>query len=214
MLFSTAKMFVSSFAWHFNTNDLPDLTKSNHFKRYIKALKLEFVGGTPINRKKPILSEHLENYAKALNSKEISKLEITKMTIYSLMWFGFLRVSELTNLKFKDISIEENKTICLSLVQTKNDPDGYGIVTYIPYQESCIIHPYSWLIQYINLHSFSNDDRVFPYSTITIERYAKFLAKFNNLDECEYSSHSFRRGGAYTASARGVQDCQIQKHGR
>ena len=136
------------------------------------------------------------------------------MTIYSLMWFGFLRVGELTNLKMNEISIDENKTICISLVQTKNDPEGYGIVTYIPYQESCIFHPYSWLVQYFNLNHFSNNNRVFPYSSATIERYAKYLARTNNLNESDYSSHSFRRGGAYTASARGVQDCQIQKHGR
>ena len=68
-------------------------------------------------------------------------------------------------------------------------------------------------MKYFELYSFQENEIVFPLSKQTIERYSKELAKYNNISEKEYSSHSFRRGGAFTASARGVR-LQHSKYGR
>ena len=137
------------------------------------------------------------------------------MSIFSIMFYGFLRVSELKSLLRSDVIIEDDKTIVLTIRTSKTDPTGKGIQIHIPYIENApIYHPYSWLIKYLSIFKFLPNDHLFDLSKQTIERYAKQLAQLNGLDSRKYSSHSFRRGGAHTAPANGIQDCQIQKHGR
>ena len=189
-----------------------DCTKTQDFKHYIKSLRVSMGGSCPPNRKEPILPVHLANYALSLKD---TNNDIIKMTIFSLMFYGFLRVSELKNLLRSDVSIENNRTIVLNIRSSKTDPTAKGIQTFIFYfQENPIYHPYVWLTKYLFLFNPDANQPLFSLGKQTIERYVKELAKFNGLNPRAYSSHSLRRGGAHTASSKGIQDCQIQKHGR
>lgn len=210
--YATVKCFVNAFTWYFKNNNMIEVTKTTKFKQYIKSLRVSMQGDTPPHRKEPFLPDHLKTFAlKVIDNKN----DIMKMSLYSIMFYGFLRVSELKNLLRSDVNIEEDKTIVLTIRSSKTDPTGKGIQTFIPYIENPpIYHPYTWLVRYLADLKISSNDPLFAQSKQTIERYAKQLAKLNGLNPANYSSHSFRRGGAHTASSNGIQDCQIQKHGR
>ena len=88
--FSTVKCYIAAFSWYFRSNNMNDCTKSHDFKQYIKSLKVSMGGSCPPNRKEPILPIHLTKYALSLKD---TNNDIIKMTIFSLMFYGFLRVS-------------------------------------------------------------------------------------------------------------------------
>ena len=204
--------FVNAFTWYFKNNNMHDVTKNTQFKQYIKSLRVTLKGDSPPHRKEPFKTDHLKNFALRIID---NKKDIMKMSLYSIMFYGFLRVSELKNLLRSDINIEDDKTIVLNIRSSKTDPTGKGIQTFIPYKENPpIYHPYSWLISYLSNSKIPPNEPLFKLSKQTIERCAKQLAQLNGLNPSNYSSHSFRRGGAHTASSNGIQDCQIQKHGR
>ena len=152
-------------------------------------------------------------------SKIVNQIDLTKyynlrfMTAISLMYYGFLRISELTNLKYNDISIEENG-ITLNIRISKNDPFGKGCICYIQNSNT----PYSPHILLNRLKQFPNfKSKTYPfkYNISNFNSKLRILLDLINIKDTQnYSSHSFRRGGTTEAARAGIQDNVIKQHGR
>jgi integrase len=146
--YSTMRLAIAAFAYHFRINDLPDLTKAIRFKVF-------------------------------------------------------------TGLKKSHIQIQDD---ILVITLNKSKVDQFGIGTKV------LIHdngkPYSVFkfIQYLT--PIGESEKVFPKSTATYTRHLRQMFDKLNLPSEHYSSHSFRRGGAYMAAKKGVPDSVIKAHGR
>lgn len=89
----------------------------------------------------------------------MNNIENVRMMFYmSLSFFGFLRISELLNLKKKDIiyDSEKNKLI-LNIRYSKTDQNGQGFTTYLYNNNNKSYHP----LKFIGfLSNINNDDYI------------------------------------------------------
>ena len=208
--YNTFKLFVASFSHYFMINNLPDVTKNNEFRTYKKSIQ-RTLGTSPHKDKKPITKEFMIAISQKID-KTIFE-EVRFFTAMSFAFYGFLRFSELRNLKMNDIKIE-NDGICLTITQSKNDPLGKGTLCFISKNEQPH-NPYSWFTLLISIKKFSDDHLLFNYSLQTFSRKIKeHLKNIGVKSYYKFSSHSLRKGGANAAAKFGIQDNIIQRHGR
>ena len=113
--YNTFKLFVASFSHYFMINNLHDVTKNKEFRTYKKSIQ-RTLGTSPHKDKKPITKEFMIAISQKID-KTIFE-EVRFFTAMSFAFYGFLRFSELRNLKMNDIKIE-NDGICLTITQSK-----------------------------------------------------------------------------------------------
>ena len=123
-----------------------------------------------------------------------------------------MRVGEISALKVKNLQVDsERNLLACTFERSKADQFGVGVTSYIPITES-LTNP----VRYIDiLRGKEPEERVCPWSMYSlISRLRQRLEMIGVEDPAAYSWHSFRRGAAFLASRKGVQDCVIKKHGR
>ena len=81
-------------------------------------------GGSNPNAKHPISVELIKTMAEKINLKDDYQIEL--MTISSLCFYGFLRISECTSLLREDVKIEDN-TMTVYIRSSKTDQDAKGV---------------------------------------------------------------------------------------
>ena len=101
---NTIKLYVAAFSYHFNENGFNDETKNTNFKKFIKSIRLKMTEDPP-NRKHPITKEMISKIAETINIKDQESVRF--MTTMSLMYYGFLRLSEVSNLTIGDINLDD-----------------------------------------------------------------------------------------------------------
>ena len=106
---SSLKLLISSFAYHFNSNSHPDLTKDPSFKRFFKAIRLEKTEAHPF-RKEPITPQILIQLSKNINLNNFFQLRL--FTMITVMFAGFLKFREAAILKMGDI-VFIDEAICI-----------------------------------------------------------------------------------------------------
>lgn len=118
-------------------------------------------------------------------------------------------------MKENQIIFEENRII-ITLEQSKTNQTGKKENIYI-YNTSTCYSPFKWLPMYYNMlakHQIRGC-QLFP---ITQRQFRCFFKKKLEMiigdDINKYSSHSLRKGAAYTAALNGAQDSQIKVMGR
>ena len=212
---NTIKLHVAAFAYHFAISHLPDLTKDPPFKKFIKSIRLER-GDLPPNRKSPITGSMIDQIKK--NKKRLENIiTVRNITMLCLAHAGFLRCSELLNIKKKDVIIDdENQLLKIFIPVSKTDPTAEGVNVFIT-NSNTPHSAFKWICTYFsilsNFKQIKPEDRIFPISENTLNCIIKRYKNYNGFDG-KFSAHSLRRGGAHDAFQQGIPEASIKKHGR
>ena len=175
-----------------------------------------------LNRLWGVCSEHKEDYN-------------TKM-IWAACWlcfFVFLRAGEMTvpsdnefdeavHLRIKDIAVDNARHLSIMQIrikQSKTDPFRQGISLYVGKTGSHIC-PVASMMNYLQVRGMSPSGPLFQFSdgrVLTRKRFVDFVRaglKKADIDDRNYSGHSFRIGAATTAAKKGIEDAIIKTLGR
>ena len=211
--FGYLKAFVAGLAHYFRENNMVDLTKTYEIYKYKEGLMRSMKGESCPNAKEPITPQMLNDISSIIDQTD--RIQVRDMTMYAIMFYGFLRFRECAELKRDDIITEVDGKLRIIIRSSKTDKYGEGESIYIlPTGKSyCAI---KWLIQYIRICEIQSKLLNFNMSNTTFKRRLdRYLSQINIDKEMKcYAGHSFRRGGAHFASLHGVQDCNIKAHGR
>ena len=138
---------------------------------------------------------------------------------FTLAFYGFLRVSEYTDLRWCDVtSFPDHITIVLH--QSKTDPfrRGCTVVVYSTKSSTCPVHAferYQRLSGSIIVTSpLFQAGRFRPLSRAAVTKTIRLLLHHAGVDDRRYASHSFRIGAATTAAAAGLPTWLIKQLGR
>lgn len=138
---------------------------------------------------------------------------------FTMAFYGFLRVSELINLCWNDVSISSDY-ISVSLHQSKTDPFRRGCTIQI-FKTNSSTCPHHAIDRYRRVSgdvtpstSLCQAGRFHPLSRAAVTNILRQLLKRAGIDHSHYSSHSFRIGAATTAAAAGLPAWLIKNLGR
>ena len=81
------------------------------------------------NSKLPMTVSMMEDFAKLLNMDDI--LAVRDMTMYAVMFYGFLRLSECTKLTDSDLVLNEGNQLAILIRDSKTDQTGADETIYI-----------------------------------------------------------------------------------
>ncbi|XP_067218215.1 uncharacterized protein [Chanodichthys erythropterus] len=151
--------------------------------------------------------------------------------MFTLAFFGFLRVSEITtNSKFNpaihptfsDLQVLDTDTICFLLKCSKTDQLKNGNFIHI-FNLPTPIQPYQSLSYFLAhrkvqisspLDPLFIDENNLPVTRHWFQKKLKYILTHSGIQAHLYSSHSFRIGAATTAAQKGLPDHQIKLLGR
>ena len=207
---NTLKSYITGFSYYFKTNNLQNLTLSNEFKQFKAGLLRSFKENSSPFAKKPFKPEFFIHFLQIADMNDIRNLRI--MFYMTLSFYAFLRISELLNLRKKDIIYDVNKNkLIINIRFSKTDQNGKGVTTYLYNNTQKVYHP----LNFINFISNLNDnDYIVNMSEENLRKELNNVLKQLDLDVNQYSWHSFRRGGATLASQNHIDPAIIKAHGR
>lgn len=183
--------------------------KQIHGKPKVKALPLTLETLT-------VLTAYLQNGGQLMDWRNNALLQVG--------FFGAFRRSELTSLRIEHIRfVPEGMEILIP--RSKTDQHGEGQWCAIPYgnQQVCPVRAVQHWLEKAQLQQGPLFRRLTKHGAIAdealrpgqVNRILQALAKACQLPEAErYSSHSFRRGFATTASQKGAPFGAIMRQGR
>ena len=204
---------IAAFAHHFQSNNLPDITKEKAFKEYKKGLSRDLKGESFPNAKAPITTEILQLICQQID--EDDHLQLRDIAMYSLMFYGFLRFNECVALTQENLTIYIEGKLRIEIKSSKTDPNGKGAFVFINSRDTsyCAVR---WYRRYRDKCLSNKNEISFAMSQPTFRKrlhtYMRRIALPEDIEK--YSGHSFRRGGAASAAINGVQDSHIKVHGR
>ena len=210
MTINTLKSYITGLSFYFKSKDLPNLTLTNEFKKFKSGLQRAFKEDSSPFAKLPFKTEFFLQY---LQIYDMNDIENIRMIFYmTLSFYGFLRISELLNLRKKDIvyDVQQNKLI-LNIRYSKTDQNGNGVTTYLYNNQHKVYHPLNFIHFIQNLN---DDDLIVNISEDLLRKRLNDVLNDLKLDTSKYSWHSFRRGGATLASQNHIDPAIIKAHGR
>ena len=207
--YSTLKLYIASFSAYLQMRDEENLTVSVSFKILKNGLQRVMLGGAHPFQKEPFELE----FFKALH--DIMNLSVhEERLLFFLMCLSFnyfMRIGELLSLKAGSLVLdEEAKLLACHFERSKSDQLGVGVTSYISISPG-INDP----VAYIDvLSGLQPSDKICPWSQKALTSRLRARLSAIGVDAQRFSWHSFRRGAAFLASKKGIQDCVIKKHGR
>ena len=187
----------------------------------------------PTIKKEPILPHHLLLLTEKYGNNESCLPDLRILTICLLGYSGFLRFSEIVNIKRSDISFhDQHVSIFISRSKTDKYNQGSSVCIAKTGLKTC---PVNILCRYLDMAGIK------CYSNEFIFRQITYLKKSNSyrlrdtkkplsytrareiilsaledigLDKKKFGLHSLRSGGATAAAAAGIPDRIFKKHGR
>ena len=207
---NTLQSYITGLSYYFRSNNLINLTLTNDFKKFKNGLKRAYKENTSPFAKLPFKPEFFLRY---LELNDMSEIENVRMMFYmSLSFYAFLRISELLNLRKKDIvyDVARNKLI-INIRFSKTDQTGHGFTTYLYNNTNKCYHPLNFIGFIANL---KDDDLIVNIKEDYLRRKLNDVLSQLGLDKNLYSWHSFRRGGATLASQHHIDPAIIKTHGR
>lgn len=204
------RQFVSAFSHHFREESLPNLTLSPDFSNYMNGLRRLMNGDHCPKAKLPIDSTTMNDLANLIDTSKESEIEF--MAIASLCFYGFLRISECLGLSLDDIT-NQNNNLIIRIISSKTDQTGRATFVYIRITNTRY-HPIIWLKEHLKASRSNPNGKIFSlnqnYFRATLKNKLSLLDK----EAEKYSTHSFRKGAAFSSALAGVQDCNIKSMGR
>ena len=227
---SVLEAYVYSISWHHTLSLKPNPCKDNFVSLILEGGKRML--SRPINKKEPITTDillKLVNFYK--KSCTLPNLRTCAMCL--LGFSGFLRFSELSNIRFSDLIWHDNY-LEIKIRQSKTDiyRRGNSIIIGKTGNDLC---PLFWLRKYISEAGFDNDPDNFVFTAVN---YFKSTGSYKvtntrkalsytrcrevllsalediGLDSSKYALHSLRSGGASAAAGNNVPDRLLKVHGR
>ena len=188
--------------------------------------------GHSVTKKEPITPDTLKFIVLSYGNENSNLKDLRVACMCLLSFSGFLRFSELANLKRSNITFFDSY-VKLFLEKSKTDVYREGRDVVIS-KTNTITCPVSMLSRYLNMANIS------PTSTEYIFRGVSYCKHSNNyklrksgklsyttareillsalqyigLDKSKFGLHSLRSGGATAAAAAGIEDRIFKKHGR
>ncbi|OHT10240.1 hypothetical protein TRFO_04238 [Tritrichomonas foetus] len=206
--YSYIRTLVAGLSYYMKSEEIPDLTQDILFKKFLNGVSCKMHGKSKKYAKKPI---HPNDLVLVLRLIDLSVKKESKLAfLMTVMFFGFLRISEALNLTRKDINLKQNDMMEVLIRNSKTDQEGKGQYVIIK-DGGQAYSPFRYLEI---LNSIDPDEKFFENSAEQFNRIFRIHLTTISLDANKYNSHSFRRGGACYDSHQGVQDCMIKKHGR
>ena len=183
------------------------------------------------NKKEPFSGEDLELIVNRFGNSD-SLIDLRFVTLALLSYSGFLRFNEAISLKRNQITFKEAHAE-LSIVRSKTDQTAKGAKVIISRTKSKAC-PVLALQKYLITAQIPESSSEFIFRKVSFLRksgtyklrqgphlsYSRareiLLQNLSalGLDKSKFGLHSFRSGGATSASNRGVPDRLIKKHGR
>lgn len=217
-------------SWAHKLAGLPDPCKSN-LVISVREGALRLIGHS-LSKKEPITPDILKHIV-LLYGKDNANLKDLRVACMCLLSFsGFLRFSELANLKRNNIIFFDSH-VKLHLEQSKTDiyREGKDVLISRTLNSTC---PVNMLQRYLISADISdnNTDYIFrglvyckSVDSYKLRKTGKLsytsardilLSALNNLglDKTKYGLHSLRSGGATAAASANIEDRIFKKHGR
>ncbi len=216
--------------WFHKLGNWNDPCESNLCVNILEACKR--ISKKPVKKKEPLTVADLEKIADLNRHSENSFLDLRNFCFVLLNFAGFLRFSEVSVLKLKDITFYETHMVVF-IEKSKTDVYRDGNRIYIA-KTGTKLCPVTTLEQYIRKAELTlEDEYIFrnvsywkskkdyrlrkgnspvTYSSMR-DNLKKTLGKIGK-DVTEFSLHSLRSGGATAAANRGVKDRLFKRHGR
>ena len=183
---------------------------------------------TPDSKGKlPLTPTHLRSMTFMVDSSKF--VHTRDLVMFILMFGGMLREDEAVKLKAVEVWIDVEPLtgepfLNIWVDKSKTDQQRKGHHIVLAAQADPRLCPVAWYTRYLSMrdstavHLFhgsrATDSRTVPMgSTTACDRLKKWVA-WLGLDPRLYGSHSCRRGGATSASAKGVSKRLIKRHGR
>ncbi|XP_053396909.1 uncharacterized protein LOC128556304 [Mercenaria mercenaria] len=223
---STARIYVASIGFQCKILGYEDVTKQFVISKMLEGIKRS---KTRSDCRLPITPSLLSNILLKLPAVCTNVYEtILFSAAYSLAFFGFLRVGELTASKRQNLSstlcvndinlIQESKTLIVSLRFSKTDQEGKGERLQISAQGGHIC-PVKNVKEFLSMRPKMQGPFFvhFDGSPLTRYQFSAVLSKalaVQSLSHMCFKSHSFRIGAATTAASLGMTDKEIKLAGR
>jgi len=190
------------------------------------------IGHKIVNKKEPITPEILNKIVAKYGQDYSNLSEIRICCMCLLSYAGFLRFSELANLRRSDLEFCNSH---VSLFIQKSKTDRYRAGTHVliarTSNNTC---PVNMLEKYLSLSSIdigssefifrslcfckkSNSYKLRGVNPLSYTRAREILLsalESVGLDKSKFGLHSLRSGGATAAASAGIQDRLFKKHGR
>lgn len=185
-----------------------------------------------MNKKEPITIDILIKLKEEYQKDPDNALKLRVFLMCLLGFSGFLRFSELSNIRLCDIKWKD-EYIEIKIPKSKTDIYRKGnVIIAKTGNDMC---PISWLSKYISLLQLNVSASDYLFTAITFKKstgvykvcnaskplsYTRareiMLSALNNigLDGSQFSLHSLRSGGATAASNNNVPDRLLKVHGR
>ena len=209
--FSYVNLTIESFVFWFREHNCQDLTKTVAFRAYKKGLRRVLHAGQLPNAKDAVTKEMLIKWVGLADPTEDQK-HCETCFAFVMMFFGFLRHSELRGLKWNDIRRDENG-LRVWIRHSKTDQEYEGREFVLPKRKD-EIDPMTWFQFYLIWNSGEESERVWHHSPNWLRNQVKIYAAYIQLPGERFGCHSFRKGGAHAAFQAGIPDCAIKVHGR
>lgn len=217
-----------SINWAHSITGTASPTDSSLVKNILEGAKRQLAVAK--NRKEPITPEILEKLFDSTYNPTSLYCQRT-ITACLMAFSGFLRISELLNLRRTDIDICDTH-MCLNIETSKTDVyrDGACVVIARSTDKMC---PVKNLELYLDLANIQADSDLFLFQSLNkgangycfrstnkpltytrmrelfIEGFSPFVA-----DISKFGLHSLRSGGATAAVSMGIPDRLFKRHGR
>lgn len=204
-------LFKSAFSHFLDYNNLVNFTRNPEFKMYFKGLRREMLGDSNPKAKSFITPEILNAIADSIDRN--NPIDVELITIYSMCYYGFLRINECLRLTNSEITQDKEGRLVLLIAFSKTDQTGRRVQIFIRNSETKY-SPFLWLPIFLSFRSLNSEDCVFTLSQAQVRYYLKLQLKKLNIPNQNINTHSFRKGAAHQASLLGIQDCEIKAMGR
>ena len=183
------------------------------------------------NKKSPITPKHLFALFKLFKKENINLKDLRTLAICVISYTGFLRFSEISNLRREDLEIHDDY-MRIFLEQSKTDIYRSGHWIYISKIES-VLCPVKLIKKYIDLAKIKEGRNEYLFRAVTKTKQSYELRIHNKpisytsvredvlnaleklgLRSSDFGLHSLRSGGCSMATHFGVKEKLIKKHGR
>lgn len=228
--YSVVESAMYSIKWAHDTAGLADPCDSDIVRSVVQAAKR--VLNRPINKKEPVEANTMKKLFDHFNDRSSLK-ELRVLTMCSLMYTGFLRFSELCNIRARNLSFH-NTHVDIFIEKSKTDcyRKGKNVVIARLENQFC---PVAILERFLQLANVQMSSDFFIFRAIVFLKKSKSYALRKNnvklsytrtreivkesldligLDASKFGLHSFRAGGATSAANNDVSDRLFKIHGR
>ena len=207
--FGSLTNIAKAITFYCREEEIVSPTKTAKWVAFMAGLKKEMKGDQHPFRADPILIPHLDAM---IDSEDMKRRPdyLQSITLFTLQFWGFLRINEILALRWLDVIIdEETKTIKIIIRHSKTDATGKGETVHI-FQSPLKCHPLQYLQRW---KKECTTNRLFSMTDETArERLKLFIKQIGAVGR--FSTHSFRKGGAHAAALNGASDASIKTHGR